>query len=62
MGFYHHFQAATIFANLIFTKLYIYFLTKSGFYPPNFGYVSSITVKIRQFQVFSLMCSLIVYV
>ena len=43
----------------IFTKLYIHFLINLSLYPPNFGNVSSITVKIKQFQVFSLMRSLI---
>ena len=47
--------------------LYIYqavhsFPNKFKFYPPIFGNVSSITVTIRQFQVFSLMRSLIVTV
>ena len=45
-----------------FTKLYIHFLINSSLYPPNFENVSSITVKIRQFQVFSLMRSFIVNV
>ena len=34
-------------------------LINSSLYPPNFGNISSITVKIRQFQDFSWMYTLI---
>ena len=44
------------------TKLYIHFLINSSLYPPNFGKISNITVKIRQFQFFSLMHISIVHV
>ena len=36
---------------MAFTKLYIHFLINSSLYPPNFVNVSSIILKIRQFQV-----------
>ena len=38
-----------------FTKLYILFLINSSLYPPIFANVSSITMKIRQFQSFFLL-------
>ena len=44
------------------SKLYILFLINSSICSPNFANVFSITVKIRQFQDFSLMCILIVNV
>ena len=39
-----------------FTKLHILILTNASLYPPNFANISSITVKISQFQVFDLEC------
>ena len=40
----------------VFTKLHILILTNASLYPPNFANISSITVKISQFQVFDLEC------
>ena len=45
-----------------FTKLHFPFLTNFSLYSPNFANVASITAKIWEFQVFPLMCSLIVNV